>query len=94
MDNTFKKKFIGLDLISNPKKTRSNSNINRDPIEESKEFIEAKELLINKIKRIKEKDLDFKPNEEIDITIHTLFAYMLYKPYINDIYNNIKQKGD
>ena len=96
MDNYFKKNNIGLDLISNPKKIKSinnSSNIEKNK-NESKEFNEAKQLIIQKINKLNENELNFTPNNELDTTIHVLFKYLLYKPYITNIYNNIKQKEE
>ena len=89
--NTDKKKFIGLDLLTNPKKSKPLLDyISKPKTEESNEFREAKKNIIEKLNLIKESDLNFKPNNEIDTTIHVLFKYMLYKPYINEKYDNIK----
>ena len=93
-NNFFKKKNnIGLDLISNPKKIKPVFN-NTPPKIETDDFSIAKKNLLEKINLYKEETLNLKPIGDVDTTIHCLFHYLLYKPHINNTYNNLKEKKD
>tara|TARA_Y100000389_G_scaffold201457_1_gene244233 strand:- start:13468 stop:13752 length:285 start_codon:yes stop_codon:yes gene_type:complete len=89
----FNKKSIGLDLISNPKKIKPIFE-NKKPQLENDDFSIAKKNLLYKINNFSIENLNLKPIDEVDMTIHCLFHFLLYKPHINNTYNRIKDKKD